>query len=258
MTVETAKQRREDLPAKAVLRRARAILQSYDATSSSLGISELARRSGLPKATVHRLVQELVTCDLLERDGHRYRLGPWLYELGQRAPAHRLLRVAAAPYLDDLSRITQEMALLVVPGRDGMLFTEKYVGSRGRGHIATQFDGRAPMYCAASGKVILAFGPPERVDELCAAGLDGWGCYPGTNPRRLRAELREVRRQGYATTRLNIGIEYVAIAGPVWSADSVVAGLSVVAPTGRLDVSRCSPVLLMACDGLSRALRGGR
>ncbi|MGW4488715.1 IclR family transcriptional regulator [Amycolatopsis sp. NPDC004368] len=243
-------------PEKAVLRRARAILRSFDASSSVLGVSELARRSGLPKATVHRLVQELVECELLERDGHRYRLGGWLYELGQRAPVHRSLRVVAAPSLDDLAHVTQETVLLVVPGRDGMLFTEKYVGSRGRGRVVTQLDGRVPVYSAASGKAILAFGPPERVDAVCASA--GPDAYPPLDEPRLRAELQEIRRRGYAVSHIEPAPGYGAIAAPVWSDGAVVAALSVVAPGDRLDVGRFSAALLLACTALTRRLRGAR
>ncbi|WIX76520.1 IclR family transcriptional regulator [Amycolatopsis carbonis] len=241
-------------PAKAVLRRARAILRSFDASSSVLGISELARRSGLPKATVHRLVQELVECELLERDGHRYRLGTWLYELGQRAPAHRSLRVVAAPFLDDLAHVTQETVLLVVPGRSGMLFTEKYVGSRGRGRVVTQLDGRVPPHSAASGKAILAFGPPERVDELCAT--TGPETQPPLDEPRLRAELAEIRRRGYAVSHIEPAPGYGAIAAPVWSDATVVAALSIVAPGDRLDIGRFSAALQLACTALTRRLRG--
>lgn len=243
-----------DEPLNAVLPKARAILESFDAGTPVLGISELARRSGLPKSTVHRLAQELTACELLERDGTRYRLGPWLFELGQRVPVHRSLRVAAAPFLEDLSRTTQETVVLGVPGHDEMLFSEKYVGSRGRGQVVTQVDGRVPLHCGASGKVVLAFGPAELTDRVIANGLVKRTRFTITEPERLREELADVRAREYAVDRQELVLGYGAVAAAVWLGQKVIATLTVIAPISRLDVAHFSPAVLLAGRALSRTI----
>lgn len=243
---------------KPVLRKARRLLDAFDAYTPALGITELSRRSGVPKTTCYRLAQELVTCEMLERDGSRYRLGAWLFELGQRVPEHRRLRVAAAPFLEDISRDTHETAALSVPGHDEMLFGEKYVGSHGRGQVVTQVDGRVPLHCAASGKVILAFGSSDRVAHICARGLDARTPFTITDPARLRDQLVEVRGQGFAVERQELVVGYGAVAAPVWSRDDVVATLTVVAPVSRLDVNRFSASVRRAASALTSACGGER
>ena len=129
-----------DVPGKAVLQKARDILDCSDSHTPELGVNELARRSGLPRTTARRLAQELVACELLDRSGGRYRLGAWLAELGARVPAHRSLRVAAAPYLEELTHLTHETAALALPLHGEILFSEVYVGSRGRGQVEPDED----------------------------------------------------------------------------------------------------------------------
>jgi len=241
-------------PVRAVIPRVRVLLQAFGPGAPVLGISELARRSGLPKTTVHRLARELTASEFLVRDGDRYQLGPWLFELGQHVTGHRSLRVLAAPHLEDLSRATSETVVLGIPGHGEMLFAEKYVGSHGRGQVVTRVEGRVPLNCGASGKVVLAFGNPQRLAELCAHDLERRTPFTNSDPERLRTELQAVRRQGYAVERQELVVGYGAVAAPVWCKTELIAALTVVAPISRLKVARFSPAVRLAARGLSRAL----
>src|SRR5690606_33970213 len=77
------------------LHRVVAVLNAFRADDDCLGAAELARRSGLPRSTAHRIALELVEAGLLERQGTRVRLGLKLFEIGQRVPRQRVLRDAA-------------------------------------------------------------------------------------------------------------------------------------------------------------------
>src|SRR5690606_41942786 len=81
------------------LHRVVAVLNAFRADDDCLGAAELARRSGLPRSTAHRIALELVEAGLLERQGTRVRLGLNLFEVGQRVPRQRVLSVAAVPYM---------------------------------------------------------------------------------------------------------------------------------------------------------------
>ncbi|NUP73569.1 MAG: IclR family transcriptional regulator, partial [Sinomonas sp.] len=186
-----------------------------------------------------------------------YLLGRWLFELGQRAPANRSLRLAAAPFLEDMSRATSETALLAMPGHDEILFGEKYVGVRGRGQVATMVEGRIPLNCSASGKVVLAFGGAERTDRFVEGALSRSTQFTITDPARLRAEVTHVREMGYAVDRQELVLGYGAVAAPVFRGDELVATLTIVAPISRLDVARFAPTVLLAGSALSRTLTGG-
>jgi DNA-binding IclR family transcriptional regulator len=244
----------EPAPAKAVLQKARVILDCFDSRTPELGVNDLARRSGLPRTTARRLAQELVACELLDRSGGRYRLGAWLAELAARVPAYRSLRVAAAPHLEELSHVTRETAVLALPGHGEILFGEVYVGSRGRGQVVTLVDGRVPLHCGASGKVVLAFGPPELLARTVEAGLTPRTRRTITDEDRLRAELDRVRAQGYAVDRQELVDGYGAVAAPVRLDGEVVAALSVVAPISRLEVAPFAVAVRRSAGELSRSV----
>jgi DNA-binding IclR family transcriptional regulator len=92
-----------------VLERAFRILGSYGPADRKLTLAETARRTGLPKPTVHRLAGEMLALGVLERaDRGSYRLGMRMFELGQLVPRQRDLREAALPYMQDLYEATHE------------------------------------------------------------------------------------------------------------------------------------------------------
>ncbi|MFS2295246.1 MAG: helix-turn-helix domain-containing protein [Actinomadura sp.] len=107
-------------PGSSVTSRVLAILGAFDITHPALTLTDIARRTGLPLATVHRLVGELVAGQALSRGpGGGYTIGPRVWELGLLSPLHLRLREVAAPYLHDLSSATRENGQLAV--RDGDL-----------------------------------------------------------------------------------------------------------------------------------------
>ncbi|MFE0104614.1 IclR family transcriptional regulator [Streptomyces sp. NPDC059009] len=98
-----------------------AVLNAFRSGESEVTLSELARRTGLPKPTVHRLIAELVDRGYLERGRQGLRLGHLLFTLGSRAPLQRHLRRIVLPYLESLHEATRGSAQLSMP--DGVNVT---------------------------------------------------------------------------------------------------------------------------------------
>jgi len=99
--------------APAVLK-AFALMEEIAKEPGRLGISELARRLGLPKSTVHGLVKVLLEQEALVRtpDNKGFRLGPRLYRLGRVAAVNLSLEALAQSYLEALSRELEETVFL--------------------------------------------------------------------------------------------------------------------------------------------------
>jgi hypothetical protein len=90
-----------------MLTRGLALMNVYLSGEVELSQTELARRTNLPKPTVHRLVNQLVEQGALERTRTGIRLGSWLFLLGQSVPQFSLLRASAQPCLDRLSELVR-------------------------------------------------------------------------------------------------------------------------------------------------------
>ena len=80
-----------------VIARAVSIVRTFDARHQVLGVSEVARRTNLPKATAHRMLRELAVHRVLERSGSGYRLGLLLFEVGALVPVHHTIAATARP-----------------------------------------------------------------------------------------------------------------------------------------------------------------
>ncbi|MET9674517.1 helix-turn-helix domain-containing protein [Streptomyces sp. NPDC006482] len=127
---------------RGVLEGAFALLDALRRNGDEAGVTELALACGVPKGSVHRLLDQLVAVGAVERTGSRYRVGPQLYRLGQAWEPHPGLRPAARLPVQRLRAATgasvvlavmrEEMALTVgcapgeleplLPVRDGIAF----------------------------------------------------------------------------------------------------------------------------------------
>ncbi len=174
-------------------------------------MTELARRLGLGKSTVHRLLATLTAERILEHDPATgtYRLGLMMWELGARVSVHRVLHDAAATVIEELRNATKEtVQLAVLDGRE-VVYVER-LESPHMLRIFGRVGHRNSAHCTSTGKVLLAHLPERRL----AALLEGWRperktdatvCDPGTAPGRAgpgpgpgvgREHRRERARRG--------------------------------------------------------------
>ncbi len=236
--------------------RAAAVLGSFDRGHTALGLSELARRSGLPKATVHRLAGQLVEHGFLERNRESYRLGVRLFELGQQVPRSRVLRDAALPFLEDLFVASRETVHLATIVDDHVMYIDKLVGHSSR-RTRSEVAGRLPVHCTATGKAMLAHRPTAEIDAYLRRPLERVTRHTIVVPDVLRSELATIRCTGWAVEREETMVGFVSVAAPVFDRnDQPLAALSVTGPSRSVDPARFGPAVRTAARGLTRVLAG--
>ena len=159
-------------PGRSVLSKAFAILDALRDAQVDLTRAQLARRTGLPMTTVHRLAGELCEHGALEMTDRRtYRVGPWLWEIGMLSAHTRTLRHVAIPFMQDLYETTHENVQLAVPDGLDALIVERVRG-RTSVPITSRVGGRLPMHATGVGKAILAYLPEETVEAVISPGPD--------------------------------------------------------------------------------------
>jgi IclR family transcriptional regulator, KDG regulon repressor len=183
-----------------VLDRALAALSILASRSSESSLVELCTELHLHKSTVHRLMMVLERHRLVVKNPEtgRYRLGLKLFELGSKALDGIDLRGRARPYLDRLQQQFGETVFFCILD-DGQVFYVEKVESQQSVRTACTVGSRAPAYCTAVGKAMLA----ELSDAEVSAIVRRWGLKPITpntitTAAQLKAELRAVRSRGYA------------------------------------------------------------
>jgi DNA-binding IclR family transcriptional regulator len=229
--------------ANSVLGKTRLILEAFRLDDTDLSLSELSRRTGISKASVHRLSHELLEWGMLERSGAEYRLGMRAFELGSRVPRFRVLRDAIRPFMENLHHATKETVHLVV--RDGLeiLYIEK-IAATSQATKPSRIAGRMPLHCTATGKVLLAYSAPTLLDEVLARPLERLTPSTVTLPGMLREQIRKVRAAGHAIELEETAIGYCSVAVPIFGSSGLLLGaLSITAPTFRADTTKYAVAL---------------
>jgi len=232
------------------------ILDAFDAEHPELGLTEIAARSHVPKASAHRLCQHLAESGLLERTPRRtYQLGLRLFELGELVPRQRALRLAATPVMVDVMRSTGEILHLGVRSGGRVLYIESVAANRHETTIA-QLASTMPLHCTSTGKVLLAFSGDDVVNDVLGVRLERWTRHTVVHAGRTREELERIRAQGYSVETEEARLGYVSVAAPVFGPHDEIAGaVSLSAPVFRADVDRLVRVITSAGAAITAEYR---
>ncbi|HEY5033219.1 MAG TPA: IclR family transcriptional regulator [Actinomycetes bacterium] len=242
------------------VRNAARLLKVFRSREPEIGVSELARRLGLGKSTVHRLLTTLVGEGLIERDTRTggYRLGLVVFELGEAVRVHLDLHAAAGPVLASLREQTGESSQVGVLDGHEVVYVDRLESSQSL-RLFTETGRRVPVHCTSSGKVLLAY--LSEVDlgaVLATAPLTRLTDQTITDPGELGAELDRVRARGWAEAVNERELGVASVAAPVRNAAGhVIAAISIGAPTvrlGRLQRREMGAVILEAGEATSRRL----
>lgn len=230
------------------------LLDAFDASSARLTLAQLVERTGLPRSSTHRIVEQLVVLRWLDHSGQTYSLGLRVLELGGLAVAHHELRNVVAPLLTELHRRTGAVAHLAVLDKRDVVVVER-VGNGLTSDGVTRVGGRAPAHASAAGKAMLAW-----ADDRVLAGMFRERL-PSRTPRTLttlellRQELGQVRARGglaYERDELAQGSSGVAVAlrGP----GRALAALQLSGDTRSFQPERWAPLLQEAARQAARTL----
>jgi len=160
---------------------------------------ELADACGLNRSTAWRILATLEHHGLVERDpdSNRYSLGFAVLRLAAAAGHEPLVRLAH-PVLRRLADATGETVNLAVARRLELVYADQV---QARHVMAPNWLGHpVPLHATSTGKAFLAALPADELDTIVRAGLERFTDATITTPRALRAELDDVREQGYAVS----------------------------------------------------------
>jgi IclR family acetate operon transcriptional repressor len=200
----------------------------------ALGLSEISRGVGIPRATAHRLLKTLVHHELLVRTSEsKYRLSLRLLELGAAALATSTLQQVVYPFLVALVQATQETAHFAV--KDG--YHVGYVAKVDSPHpirMYAHIGWRGPLHATAAGKVLLAFSDSAFMRSVLEMPLNPFTVRTKLDREQLLEELRCVRSSGYAVDDEELLDGLMCIAVPVMHHDKLYGAISLAGPKGRM------------------------
>ena len=212
------------------------LLKAFSEEQVEIGISDLAKRLGVAKSTVHRLAVTLVADGMLEQnpETEKYRLGIALFRLGSLVRRRMTMSNEARPLLRELrEKVNETVHLAVLDGSEIM-----YVFNLESTHalrMRSDVGVRKPAYCTAEGQAILAFQPVEVVEQVVSSGLAARTPQTVTDPQALKKLLDGVRVRGCAIEDEESELGMRCIAAPLRNdAGEVVAAIGLAGPVSRL------------------------
>ena len=207
------------------------VLASRDAPA---GISELAQAVEMGRSNVHRLLQALVELGYAVNEGGQYRTSIKEWELGARALSKLDFRSAAGPAMRALLAQTNETVHLSVLSGEEVVYIDK-LDSPEPVRAYSTIGGRAPAYCVATGKVLLAWREAQATTALSVRKLQAYTPATLADTAALAAELARVRQQGYAVNRGEWRASVWGIAAPIFGHDGrVLAAIGISGPATRI------------------------
>jgi IclR family transcriptional regulator, acetate operon repressor len=207
-----------------------ALLTSFDDARVELSVTEMAASLGVHKSTASRLAGVLERAGLLTRSGRRFRLGLEVIRLGTLAMRSMGFVASMQPAMEKLSQQTGETVNLAVPDGQHVLNVAEVPSTFILNSSGGWIGRRTTPHAVANGKVLMAYGAipmPKQLQRYTAHTI--------TSPDALSAELKTIRRNGYATAVAELEEGLVAVASPVLDASGAcVAALSISGPAFRM------------------------
>jgi DNA-binding IclR family transcriptional regulator len=225
-------------PVVQVIERMFTLIDVLASREEAISLKEISEKSGLHPSTAHRILNDLATGRFVDRSQPgSYRLGMRLLELGNLVKGRLNVRDAALGPMRELHHHIQQPVNLSMRQGDEIIYVERAYSERSGMQVVRAIGGRAPLHLTSVGKLFLAADDAHRIRAYATrTGLQGHTKNSITSLEVLERELSRVRQYGQANDNeeLELGVRCIA-AGIYDDQDKLVAGLSISAPSGRLD-----------------------
>jgi IclR family KDG regulon transcriptional repressor len=215
--------------------RTMAVLEALAEHPEESGVSEIATKLDMSKATVYRFLQSLKARGYVVQDAEdRYRLSVRLFELGAQALPHLDIVREAEPGMRRINELTGETVHLGILDEGSIVYVHK-IDSKYNLRMYSRIGRRAPLYCTGIGKVLMAWLEEEELlAHLAQESFERRTANTLTSAEAYLQELETVRQQGYAEDHEEFEDNMRCLAAPIRDRfGHVIGGMSVSFPCFR-------------------------
>jgi DNA-binding IclR family transcriptional regulator len=217
------------------------IMEEVARVGTPVSASHLGAALGLPKPTIHRLLQTAEAEGFLQRDvdGKSYGPGRRMRRLSTNTLSSQRIRSERLRILKRLAEDVGETCNLAAPGRDGMVYLDR-VETHWPLRIQLPIGTQVPFYCTASGKMYLSSLRQDKLERLLRLlDMEQRTKCTMTDLDVLKKELADTRSRGYATDDQEFMEGMSALAVPICDDQRrLLSTLSIHVPNQRLDLNR--------------------
>lgn len=242
----------------AAVDRAVAVLDAFTHGELRLGVSDVARATGLSTSTAHRVLGSLCAHGLVTKMGQSYALGPRILQLAAAARDTGNLTAVARPVMTALRDATGETVGLHVNKGGGRFVIDQVESTQPLRRTYTEWGQSIPLYQGAPSRVLLAYADDQTRAAVLAGPFESITSSTVVDPDALAREIELVRQNGYTFSfeERVAGIRSIAVPLRDFTGQ-VIAAMSVTGPAIRVTeqwMHRMLPTILQAASDISVAL----
>lgn len=238
------------------------VIETIASAPGPIAVGEIERRSGLPRATAHRIVNQLIKLDIIKRDpvSRNPTEGDLLVSLALRTLRSNSSNARCRDILTDLTRETREASHFgILRGSQVLLIDSvdcpELLGIR-YGRLTS-----LPLHATATGKLLMALMPTDQRDRLVASlPLPRLSDKTITDRRKLQSVLAEVQGVAVATEDAEHIAGVVGVSVPVFGSNAEVMGaVCIIGPQARCTLQQAMrhvPMLRAAAERVAAVYRG--
>jgi IclR family pca regulon transcriptional regulator len=242
------------------LERGLKVIRAFDAEHQELGLSDVARATGLTRAAARRFLLTLKELGYVTASEGRFSLSPRVLELGYAYLSSLSLPEVAQPHMEALVAKVNESSSISVLDDTDIVYVAR-VPTRRIMSITLSVGTRLPAYATSMGRVLLGGLPDDEFEErLGRIDVRPLSAHTVKDKETLRTLVGSVRKQGYAAVDQELEEGLRSLAVPIRDASgTVVAALNVSAHTSRASMTVLRrdflPHVLAAADAVEADLR---
>jgi len=216
-----------------IIGRAFCIMEKLLLSEEPLGVSQLSRETGIPKANTFRILKTLEELKAISPEGDGYVLGSKMIELGNGAKKSDQFITLTIPFAQKLSERCRETINLGVPFKGSILVLHTELAEQ-RSLVAL-LPPIMPLHCSSIGKVFLSHQSDDQIAQYFAeTELRERTVNTIMTKERFAEDQKDILDHGIAHDREEYDYGLSCMAAPIFLNGELVAGLSLSGPTSRL------------------------
>lgn len=235
------------------------VICAFTRTRPQMTLSEIARSTGMTRATARRFLLTLVREGYAEKQDKLFSLKPKVLELGYSALSSMSMLDVIQPVMNELARTLQESVFAAVLSNEHVIYIARATSER-LINISITVGSRAPAHAVSTGRILLAAEPADVLGRyLDQVMLEKLTPNTITSKVKLRASIEEARVAGYSIVDQELEVGLGSLSVPIRNGDAkVVAALNVCCPSSRSTVADMKrlilPDLMAASHEITRTL----
>lgn len=221
------------------IQRAFDIIDCFDSKNSELSLKNICDKVDLKKSTVFGIIKSLEECSYIvqNHNNNKYKLGLKFVEKGRIVSESLDIKNITLPYMKKLTDTFKETSHLCLYEENNIYCVANMLSDEAYLFVSSKVGNILPIHASASGKIILASFPDEKVNKILEqTELKKLTKHTITDIAEIKDTIKYIRENSYSIEdeEAEIGAYSIAVGIKNFS-NATVGAVSVTGPKSRME-----------------------